>query len=53
MPILWSAKTIQRDASKLLDNFELLVQGNTVPVCYSSIWERSCISNSHNAPLVV
>lgn len=26
MPILWLAKTIQRDVYKLLDNFELLVQ---------------------------
>lgn len=26
MPILWLAKTIQRDVYQLLDNFELLVQ---------------------------
>lgn len=45
MSISWLAKTIQRYVYKLLDNFELLVQENTVLVSNSSIEKKLFISN--------
>ena len=48
MPILWLAKSTQWDVYKLLDNFELLVQENTVPASYNSIEKKLFKNYSHS-----